>query len=605
MLHRTLESCFSGCRVLALLALVMLCLPGCSDSSKESSAKGAKSLAKGKFALRSDGPKSLDPIRGSTVYENRCSSQVFETLLQYKYLKRPFELEPLLLSEMPTISDDGLTWKFKLKKGVLFHDDPCFPEGKGRELVASDVIYSWKRMADISANSKVFWLVENTIEGFDQYKAAQEAAGTFDYSVEVPGLKVINDLEFEVVLKKAATRFQWTLAMFQMSIVPREAVEKYGQKFGLHPVGTGPYVMKEEDWQQGVKMTFRRNANYHECFFPSEFMPEDESLAVKEVAGKRLPFLDEIQLEFLPQDQPLWLKFNKGELDYCQLPSVFYEEVFNKRTRKMVPAAKKKGLVAAPVPLLDFIFRGFNMEDPVLGGYTEEKKALRQAICLALDWDEQNETFYTGQCVVYDGPVPSGVEGHPEDGLHSNSKRGPDLERARELMTKAGYPGGKGLSRIDYYTSSAQNGKEQSEMISRQLSAIGIDLKVVLLDFSTLIQKLDDKNGQMFSFAWGSDYPDAENNLSLFYGPNESPGNNHFNYKNVEYDKLYEQIAAMPPSEERNKVVDQMIGILLEDCPYAGSMARTRNYVLQPRMKYFKPVETFENWYKYVDVVEE
>lgn len=590
---------------LLLLVIFMLLLPGCSKSEQKSSDTSVKVLKKGKFPLQSDNPKSLDPIRGSTVYENRCSSQVFETLLQYKYLKRPFELEPLLLSEMPTVSDDGLTWKFKLKKGVLFHDDPCFPEGKGREMVASDVIYSWKRMADVSANSKVFWLVENTIEGFDEYKAAQEAAGKFDYSVDVPGLKLIDDYQFEVVLKKAVTRFQWTLAMFQMSVVPKEAVDKYGQKFGLHPVGTGPYVMKEEDWQQGVKMTFRRNPNYHECYFPTEWMPEDEALGVKEAVGKRLPILDEIQLEFIPQDQPLWLKFKTGDLDFCQLPAAYYEEVFKKRTGEMLPAAKKKGLVAAPVPLLDFIFRGFNMEDPVVGGYTEEKKALRQAICLALDWDEQNETFYNGQCNVYDGPVPAGIVGYPKDGVHPNSKRGPDLERARSLMKKAGYPNGEGLPRIEFNIASAQNGKEQSELIARQLAEIGIDLKVVLLDFSTLIHKLDDKNGQMFSFAWGSDYPDAENNLSTFYGPNGSPGNNHYNYKNAEYDKLYEQIAAMQPSEERNAIINQMIGILLEDCPYAGSLARIRNYVIQPRMKYFKPVETFENWYKYVDVVEE
>lgn len=590
--------------VLLMAALIAVC--GCSDSSrKDSNVSGGAELKKGHFALRSDGPKSLDPIRGSTVYENRCASPILETLLQYKYLVRPYELEPLLLSEMPTVSEDGLTWNFKLKKGVLFHDDPCFPDGKGREMVASDVIYSWKRMADTSANSKVYWLIENTIVGMDEFKAAQEAAGTFDYSADIPGLKLISDYEFEVVLTKAATRFQWTLAMFQMAIVPQEAVEKYGEKFGLRPVGTGPYMLKEGDWQQGVKMTFRRNPNYHECYFPEEAMPEDEALGVAEAAGKRLPFLDEIQLEFLPQDQPLWLKFRKGDLDYCQLPSPFYEEVFNKRTRKIKSSAEKEGWRAVPVPLLDFIFRGFNMEDEVLGGYSEEKKALRQAICLALDWQEQNDSFYNGQCVIYDGPVPQGIQGHPENGIHSNSKRGPDIERAKALMAKAGYPEGKGLPRIEYYTSAAQNGKEQSEMVARQLSKIGIDLKVVLLDFSSLIQKLDDKNGQMFSFAWGSDYPDAENNLQLFYGPNESPGSNHYNYKNAEYDKLYEQIAAMPPSEERTKIIDRMTGILLEDCPYAGSMGRIRNYVIQDRMKYFKPVETFENWYKYVDIVEE
>ena len=139
-------------------------------------------------------------------------------------------------------------------------------------------------------------------------------------------------------------------------------------------------------------------------------------------------------------------------------------------------------------------------------------------------------------------------------------------------------------------------------MLSKQLAEIGINVKVQLLDFSQLIQKVDEKSAQFFSFAWSSDYPDGENNFALFYGPNESPGANHFNYKNAEYDRLYEQIVSMGPSPERSKIYQRMQAILMEDCPYAGAMARTRFFVVTPQMKNFKPVETFENWYKYVDV---
>jgi oligopeptide transport system substrate-binding protein len=573
-----------------------------SSTYQERAANGR--LRKGRFVMRSDGPKSFDPIRGSTVYENRCASQVYETLLQYKYLVRPFELEPLLLEEMPVQSEDGLTWSFKLKQGVHFHDDPCFPGGTGREMVAGDVVYSWKRMADQKSDSKVWWIFKDAIQGFDEYHAQQNAAATFDYEADVQGLKILNNYEFDVTLRKPVSRFLWTLAMFQTSIVPREAVEEYGSKFGLRPVGTGPFLMSEEDWQKGVKLTYRRNPNYHECVYPAENMPEDVEAGFTEPAGRRLPFLDEIQVEFLQQDQPVWLKFEKGELDYTQVPAEFYEQVFNKRTGKLLPAVRKKGIAGHAVPLMDFIFRGFNMEDELLGGYTDEKRALRQAMCLALDWDELNEAFYNGLNVVFDGPIPPGLAGYPEDGFSPDAYRGPDLVRARELLARAGYPGGKGLPRIDFHMSKGRNSKGQSELMARQLKEIGVDVNVILVDFSTLIQTVDNKNASMFAFAWGSDYPDGENNLALFYGPNEAPGANHFNYKNAEYDKLYEQIVQMQPSPERTVIYGQMLDMLYNDCPYAGSMARTRFYLVQPRMKYFKPVETFENWFKYVNVVQ-
>ena len=560
-------------------------------------------LRKARFVIRADGPKSFDPIRGSTQYENRCASQVYETLLQYKYLKRPFELEPLLLEKMPVASADGLTWSFTLKRDVFFHDDACFPDGKGRKLVARDVVYSWKRMADQRADSKVWWILKDTVRGFDEYHAQQNAANEFDYEAPVEGLQIRNDYEFDVVLRKPASRFLWTLTMFQTAIVAREAVETYGSRFGLHPVGTGPFLMKEDDWQKGVKVTFRRNSNYHKCFYPTEHMPEDVEAGFTEPAGRQLPFLDEVQVEFHTQDQPIWLKFQKGELDYTQVPPEFYEQVFNKRTGRLLPKVREQGITGHPTPLLDFMFRGFNMDDELLGGYTDEKRALRQAICLALDWDELNSAFYNGLNIVYDGPIPPGLDGYPEGGVGLNAFRGPDLSGARELLTKAGYPEGKGLPRIDFHLSNGRNYKGQSEMIARQLKQIGVNVNVIMVDFSTLIQTVDNKNAPLFSFAWGSDYPDAENNLALFYGPNEAPANNHFNYKNTAYDRLYERISEMQPSPERTAIFKDMLELLYRDCPFAGSMARTRFYIVRSRMKYFKPVETFENWFKYVNVV--
>ncbi len=564
--------------------------------------RASGNLKTARFPMRSDGPASLDPVRGSTMYENICASQILETLLQYKYFKRPFELEPLLLAEMPVCSDDGLTWRFRLRPDIRFHDDPCFPDGRGRTVTAADVFYSWKRLADTDTGSKSWWLLNGMIAGFDEFRETQNQAPQFDYDAEVPGLKIISDLEFEVTLTRPNQSFLWKLAMFQTAVVPREAVEKYGDQFGLRPVGTGPWILREGDWVQDVGIRFTRNPGYREVYFPTEFMPEDVEAGLTGGQGKRLPILDEIQVVFFKEDQPMWLQFRSGKLDYTQVPAENFRQAFNRRTGRLKREFRDQGMTGHAVPLLDFIFRAFNMDDPLLGGRSDKSRYLRQAICLALDWDEQNDAFYNGMNVVYDGVIPPGLPGHPEGGRSEHSYRGRDLERARKLLAKAGYPEGHGLPTIDYYTSRGGNGKEQTEMLTRQLSDLGITVKAHLLDFSQLIQKVNNRSAQFFSFAWASDYPDGENNLAIFYGPNASPGSNHFNYSNPEYDALYEQIVAMPPGEERTAIYERMQAILMEDCPYAGSMARTRYYIVTPQLKNFKPVETFSNWFKYLDV---
>ena len=568
--------------------------------NRKSTADGLKEL---RFPVPSDGPRSMDPADGSTLYDNRCIAQVYETLLQTKYLKRPYEQEPLLLAKMPEISEDGLTYHFTLKKGVKFHDDPCFPDGKGRELVASDVIYTFKRLADADVSLKNWWLLENTIAGLDAYRDEQNAADSFNYDAPVEGLKLINDYEFEVTLTEPVTRFMWLLGMFQTSIVPREAVEMYGTRFARHPVGTGPYTMKEEDWVPKQRMILNRNPNYHETYYPTEHMPEDEERGLHLAAGKKLPFIDRVVIGFFVESQPMWLQFMSGNLDFTTVPKDNHDEAFTRRW-KVTPKMKALGIEGFPVPLLDFIFLGFNMEDPIVGGDSEKNKYLRQAIALAIDWDERNDVFYNGTGRIYDGVVPPGLPGFPEDGMAANNYRGPDLQRARELLAKAGYPNGEGLDKINYYTSIEGPGNEMAEMTVSHLKKIGVELNPRLDVFSSFIESVNNKKAPLFSFAWGSDYPDPENNLQMFYGPNESPGSNHFNYKNAEFDKLYEQIRVMHPSPERTKLVERMQEILIEDSPYIGSMARHRFMLLQPWLKNCKPTEQIFNTFKYFDIEE-
>jgi ABC-type transport system substrate-binding protein len=551
-----------------------------------------------KLPIRSDGPKSLDPVRGATQYESEVCDQVYETLLQYNYLDDPLRLEPLLLAEMPRIDETGRVYRFRLKKGVRFRDDPCFAGGKGRELVAQDVFYSWKRMADDDNRPNAWWLFERTIRGFDEYRKAQNAAKTFDYDAPVEGMRVLSDHEFEVELTMPVPRFLSVLSMFQTAIVPREAAETYGDGFSNHPVGTGPFELRrEEDWQRTKGITLYRNPGYRDERFPSGGGETRDP-----AAGQRLPFVDKIEITFFVEDQPMWLEWKAGNLDFVTVPAENFTEAYTKRRQTLKKEWEAQGVQSRPVKLLDFILRGFNMEDPVVGGYTEEKKALRRAMHLATDLQEFNDTFYNGINVLYDGPIPPGLDGYPPDGRAPKSNRGPNLERARELLAKAGYPNGEGLPEIEYWTDTSANSPEQVELLRRQLEKIGVRLKPRLLDFSQLDQAVKEKRAQMFGFAWGSDYPDGENNLALFYGPNEAPGANSCNYKNPAYDELYREILSMPPSPERTARYEQMRDMVIEDCPYIGSMARTRFYLARPWLKNFRPTETFWNWLKYLDV---
>jgi ABC-type transport system substrate-binding protein len=399
-------------------------------------------------------------------------------------------------------------------------------------------------------------------------------------------------------------RFLWTLPMFQLSIVPREAVEAYGARFGRHPVGTGPFLMAEGAWVESKSMTFTRNPRYHACTYPSAWTSEDQALGLHRAAGQRLPFVERVEVTMFVQENPMWLEFLSGGLDFTQVPSESFLEAFHQGSRSLRKELAERGIVAHAVPMLDFIFHGFNMEDPVVGGYSAEQRALRQAIALAIDEFEIDDTFYNGTNVVYDGMIPPGLDGHPAGGRGPISWLGPDVERARELMRQAGHPEGQGLPAIEYFISQSGNGSQQAEMMQRQLSEIGVELVVRSLSFPQLMETINRKKAQFFSFAWSSDYPDGENNLALFYGPNAAPGVNHFNYRNPRFDELYERIATMRPGAERTALYERMRDMVLADTPFVGSKARTRFYLVHPWLENLKPDETFYNWIKYLDVDE-
>ncbi|MEM9492925.1 MAG: ABC transporter substrate-binding protein, partial [Myxococcota bacterium] len=389
---------------------------------------------------------SLDPVRQSSSYDTLARSQVYETLYTYEYLIRPFKVRPLLAASMPTVSADKRTYTIPLKRGVLFHDDPCFPGGTGREMVARDVIESMMRMADRDTTPGGWWLYKKRIVGFDDFQARMNErppGAPFDWDADIPGLRAPDPYTVEIELTNPFPQLLYILSMAYTAILPRECAEHYGSEFASRPVGTGPFRLIE--WVRGSRLRYERNPTYRRELYPSEASPELEARGLLAPAGQPIPFLDGIVLHVYEQDQPKWLKFRVGDLDLVQVPAEYQQAMYTGADFALRQRFVEEGMGSYNLPLLDFIYRGFNMNDPIVG-QGERAKYLRQAIVAALDTGEINKAFYNSAAVLYDGPIPPGLDGH-EPGLLSpyRGADGPNLERARELLAKAGYPGGEGL----------------------------------------------------------------------------------------------------------------------------------------------------------------
>lgn len=545
----------------------------------------------------------LDPMLSDSMYDSWASAVVNETLLQYHYLKRPLQLEPLLLEKMPTISKDGLTYTFTLKKGIYFHDNPCFPGGKGRELASKDVLYSIKRMANRAhkPSPRGWWIYDKRIQGLDDYRAKQYALVTkegksFNFDAPVKGLKIIDKYRFQIKLVKPFPQILYVLAMQKTAIVPREAVEYYAANnrggFIKHPVGTGPFMFKK--WRKGVRVTFVRNPKYWHSTYPKDgFSPADIKAGLHKDAGKKLPFADVLVVHNFQKYQPSWLKFRVGDLSFITVGAEYWDLVYTKQ-KQLRETFTRQRITTKFVKLLDFIYIGFNFKDPVVGGYGKRARYLRKALRYAYDMDEINRRFYNGIVNLYTGAIPPGMAGH----VSSYFK--PNLKLARMYLAKAGYPNGQGLPVLKIASNSSNQSKEREDVLKRQLAKIGVKVRYDLGTFPQLSRKLRSGKTQMFTLAWGSDYPDPENNLMLFYGPNSAPGPNSWNYDNPAFNKLYDRIRVMPPSPLRSKLYAEMNKILIDDVAFLGSMARIRYYLKNPGLKNFRPDETIRSFWKYL-----
>src|SRR6185295_17701980 len=412
-------------------------------------------------------------------YSSHVERAIFDPLYQFDYLARPHKIVPNTAAAMPEISADGRTWKIRVRPGIYFTDDPAF-KGKKRELVAEDYFYSLKRLLDPKVRAPMRWFLDGKLAGSDDVVAKAKQAGRLDYDLSIDGLKALDRYTLQITLKEPDYVLQAYLTQVAMAAVAREVIEAYGDASGwvmANPVGTGPFRLKE--WRRGQKIVLEANPNFREELFPDTGEAGDRELIAK-MKGKRLPQVGRVDISIIEESNPQLLAFASGELDYVNVPADLVANVLGPGNA-LKPEFADKGVALHRVtqPALSYTY--FNMEDPVVGGYTPDKIALRRAMIMGFNTEEMIKVWWQGQALVASQPIPPGVAGH-NPGFVARAPYDPAAAKA--LLDKFGYvdrdkdgwrelPDGKPLTIVMASTPTGRD-RERDELWKKNMTALGI-----------------------------------------------------------------------------------------------------------------------------------
>jgi ABC-type transport system substrate-binding protein len=547
----------------------------------------------------------FDPARVSDLYSNTVNEAIFERLLTYDYLARPAKLVPLVAEAMPQVTDNGRVYTFRLRKGIFYTPDPAF-KGKPRELVAGDFAYVIKRHADPKNRSPWAFMVEGKIEGLDALVAQAKKTGKFDYDAKIPGLETPDPHTLVVRLVAPDYLFNYTVAHVPYGAMAREVVEAYGDDIGAHPVGTGPYVLAE--WKRASRIVLEANPAYRG--FTWDFAPsadEWDRQLVRDMRGKSMPQIGRVEISIIEEDQSRWLAFGGKELDVLALPGTFRPQAIG-ADGNLLPKWAGEGVRLYKAIDPDITYTFFNFRDPIVGGYSPEKLALRRAIIMAYDVREEIEVVRKGQAVRAQMPIPFGVVGHDPSYRTVNQY---DPELANRLLDRFGYrkgpdgwrtlPDGKPMV-LRQATGTSQIDRTFNEMWKKAADAIHVRMVFDAGKFADNLKQAKACQLMMWGAAWTADYPDGENFMQLLYGPNTGQSNNGC-YESKPFDALYEKMRAMPPDAPgRDRLFLEMTRQMDVDGAWAMHVSRERNQLIRPWVLGYKKHPILHGEWLYMDL---
>ena len=550
----------------------------------------------------------LDPAGTQETYASVVEARIFDALYVWDYHARPYRFVPSIASGMPEISADGRVWTIHIRRGIYFADDPAF-EGKKRELTAADFVYAWKRVVDPRVRSPNSDLLEHKLVGLDAAVAKAKSSGRFNYDAEIQGVHATDRYTLRVELVQPDYTFLELLDSPSLRAVAREAIDKYADESGRamhHPVGTGPYRLKE--WQPARRIILEANPGYREERFPPA--PTNVDTATKAVAdsmkGKRRPQIGRIEISIIEETNPRLLMFNAGELDMLDVPGDVAPKMIDGRGN-LLPEFAARGFRLERATELGVTFAYFNMDDPVVGGYSPDRIALRRAICSAYNLPDEIRVIRNGQALPATQPIPPDVEGHVP-GYKGLSPYDPSAARA--LLDKFGYrdrdgdglrelPDGRSLV-IHQLSLVGAVYRQFDDLWQRSMREVGIRMDFQVQTFPEAFKAAHAGQLQFSGFGWNGDI--ADDFMRLFYGPNAGAGNLS-RFRNAEYDALYDKSRRTADTAERNRLYETMTKIISAQAPWCTNVYRISNTVVAPQIRgYRKNVHYFLTPWDYLDI---
>ena len=552
-------------------------------------------------------PPFLDPIKAYDSESIYLINQIYEPLYTFEFMKKPYRVVPLIAASMPKIEfynrhhqkiqnenrEDvyQTVYTIPIKHGIYYQPHPGFCDEENtncsafrRELSADDYVYQILRIAQPYSHSPMTSLLRRYVVGFKEYMDNQKnnLSEWYDFSSDhIEGFKSIDPYTLQMTLKGNFSQWIYWLTMGFFSPLPWE-VDWYQQQhpeqnqWKIFSIGTGPYMFYQNDSFRNIVL--KRNPNYREDF--------DYLNGIK----RKLPIIDKFIFSIEKETIPKWNKFLQGYYDTSFIPAESFENSmqFNQRGDiKLSGNLLKKGMELHTEMANSTSGLGFNMNDPLVGGYSEKSKKLRRAIGIAFDFDEYLSIFRNGRGVLAYGPIPPNIEGYvsQEQAFKKN------IQYAKKLLAEAGYPNGINprthqhlVIHFDVVSRGLPEEKAVLAWFRKQMAKIGIVLNVREYDKNRYERKLNSGDLQTFFYVWIADYPDSENFLMLFYGPNRKMkhgGENLSNFSYPPYDKLFRQLQFIRHEEDRRQIISKMVNILQEQGVWAWAIHGENFYISQ------------------------
>jgi ABC-type transport system substrate-binding protein len=531
----------------------------------------------------------FDPAQVQDLYSRTVLAHIFDAPLEYDYQARPARLRPNTLVAMPEVSADYRTFTMRIRPGIYFQDDTAF-KGTRRELVASDYVFSFKRFYDPRWKSPMLFILENSkILGLTEVRQASiKAKQPFDYARAVDGVRALDRYTFQIRLAEPNPRFIYNLADSSMlgALAP-EVNDFYGDDIMAHPVGTGPYRLAE--WTRAARIVLERNPGYRPAVYEFTAADDQPELAaeVAQLSGRPLPLIDRVEISIIDESQPRWLAFQQGSIDVLALPSEFLPVAAP--GGKLAPYLAKRSIKLRRTELADITLTYFNMEHPVVGGYSPERVALRRAVSLGFDGEEYIRSIFAGEGVRAQSPLAPGTFGY--DPTYTTSIGTFDRARARALLDVYGYvdrngdgwreqPDGSPLV-LEVASTSAQRDRQQNELWQRFMTRIGVKMEFRIAQWPELVKQSMAGKLMMWGYGWQLGGPDSDTIFGMAYGPNREAINDA-RFDLPAFNTLYEQQRVMPDGAERLHKLHEATRLLAAYMPYMMHLHRVQSDLVQP-----------------------